>query len=144
MSVDNSTRRMDKEANEPELNPALLGAILSDPVLLQAVDPRVLQEVLVHAAAANLRRGDASTATSPPPPPAIPTPVPVFNTPKLGSQFTPVHTPQAKKFGAPFQGFQQDRNPSTPIIPNDPIASDTELTEEFEDFGGNTLKTRLF
>merc|ERR1719471_1793865 len=105
---------MDKEAKEPELNPALLGAILSDPVLLQAVDPRVLQEVLVHAAAANLRRGEASTATSPPPPPAIPTPVPVFNTPKLGSQFTPVHTPQAKKFGAPFQGFQQDRNPSTP------------------------------
>ena len=33
---------------------ALLQAVLADPVLLQAVDPRVLQAVLVSAAAVNI------------------------------------------------------------------------------------------
>ena len=37
------------------LDPALLQAVLADPVLLQAVDPHVLQAVLVQAATANLQ-----------------------------------------------------------------------------------------
>ena len=41
---------------EPDIDPALLQAVLSDPVLLQAVDPLVLQAVLVSAAAANLAK----------------------------------------------------------------------------------------
>ena len=50
------------------LDPALLQAVLADPVLLQAVDPHVLQAVLVQAATANLqldldksRRGESET-----------------------------------------------------------------------------------
>ena len=38
----------------PSIDPALLQAVLADPVLLQAVDPHVLQAVLVQAATANL------------------------------------------------------------------------------------------
>ena len=37
-----------------QLDPGLLQAVLADPVLLQAVDPNVLQAVLVSAAAINL------------------------------------------------------------------------------------------
>ena len=44
---------MDQEL-DPSLDPGLLQAVLADPVLLQAVDPKVLQAVLVTAAAANL------------------------------------------------------------------------------------------
>ena len=43
-----------EEGLEPGLDPGLLQAVLADPVLLQAVDPQVLQAVLVTAAAANL------------------------------------------------------------------------------------------
>merc|ERR1711892_846173 len=42
--------------SESDIDPALLQAVLSDPILLQAVDPLVLQAVLVSAAAANLAR----------------------------------------------------------------------------------------
>ena len=35
-------------------HPGLLQAVLNDPVLLQAVDPQVLQAVLVSAAAVNV------------------------------------------------------------------------------------------
>ena len=45
---------MGEEPLDPSLDPGLLQAVLADPVLLQAVDPRVLQAVLVTAAAANL------------------------------------------------------------------------------------------
>ena len=46
------SRRMDP--GSPNLDPGLLQAVLADPVLLQAVDPNVLQAVLVSAAAINL------------------------------------------------------------------------------------------
>ena len=45
---------MDLDPNPPELDPGLLQAVLADPVLLQAVDPQVLQAVLVSAAAVNI------------------------------------------------------------------------------------------
>ena len=45
---------MDRDPNPPELDPGLLQAVLADPVLLQAVDPKVLQAVLVSAAAVNI------------------------------------------------------------------------------------------
>lgn len=47
-----------KHSSHPEsdIDPALLQAVLSDPVLLQAVDPLVLQAVLVSAASANLAK----------------------------------------------------------------------------------------
>ena len=56
------------------IDPALLQAVLADPVLLQAVDPRVLQAVLVSAAAANLAIPNIPS----PPPSQVTTPVPVF------------------------------------------------------------------
>ena len=42
------------DPGSPNLDPGLLQAVLADPVLLQAVDPNVLQAVLVSAAAINL------------------------------------------------------------------------------------------
>ena len=52
---------MGEEAGDPSLDPGLLQAVLADPVLLQAVDPRVLQAVLVTAAAANLVNTEGDT-----------------------------------------------------------------------------------
>ena len=52
---------MDEEILDPTLDPGLLQAVLADPVLLQAVDPRVLQAVLVTAAAANLVNTEGET-----------------------------------------------------------------------------------
>jgi len=49
-----TTARMEAADIPPSLDPGLLQAVLADPVLLQAVDPAVLQAVLVTAAAANL------------------------------------------------------------------------------------------
>ena len=63
----------DRIDEDSDLNPALLQAILSDPVLLQAVDPQVLQVVLVNAAAANLVIDNTSEKQS-----SKPTPVPVL------------------------------------------------------------------
>ena len=40
------TTRMDTDTSPPQLDPGLLQAVLADPVLLQAVDPRVLQEII--------------------------------------------------------------------------------------------------
>ena len=54
---------MDLDPNPPELDPGLLQAVLADPVLLQAVDPKVLQAVLVSAAAVNIG-ADQSQAQS--------------------------------------------------------------------------------
>lgn len=59
----------------PQIDAALLRQVLEDPVLLQAVDPNVLQMVLVQAATANLLTIPAklpSTTTTPPPPPPPP------------------------------------------------------------------------
>lgn len=66
--------------------------MLADPVLLQAVDPRVLQAVLVSAAAANL---DFPNIPSTPPPQAT-TPVPFFSATRNIQQQCP------PKFGQPF------------------------------------------
>ena len=49
---------------DPSLDPGLLQAVLADPVLLQAVDPKVLQAVLVTAAAANLVSSEDSQVWS--------------------------------------------------------------------------------
>ena len=59
----------------PEIDAALLRQVLEDPALLAAVDPQVLQRVLVQAATANLLTlpgglpSTTSTTTRPPPPP---------------------------------------------------------------------------
>ena len=45
----------DEDPDLTSLDPALLQAVLADPVLLRAVDPHVLQAVLVQAATANLQ-----------------------------------------------------------------------------------------
>ena len=45
----------DDDPDLASLDPALLQAVLADPVLLRAVDPHVLQAVLVQAATANLQ-----------------------------------------------------------------------------------------
>ena len=58
-------RRMDQGTSA--LDPGLLQAVLADPILLQAVDPRVLQAVLVSAAQAT-----KLVPTLPPPVPAVP------------------------------------------------------------------------
>ena len=76
------------------LDPALLQAVLADPVLLQAVDPRVLQAVLVSAAAANL--AIPSNPLPPPLPPQVTTPVPVFPANPNFQQQSPL------KLGQPF------------------------------------------
>ena len=63
----------------PQIDAALLRQVLEDPVLLQAVDPQVLQMVLVQAAAANLLNipnflPPTTTSTTPrprPPPPPL-------------------------------------------------------------------------
>ena len=63
----------------PQIDAALLRQVLEDPVLLQAVDPNVLQMVLVQAATANLLTIPAklpSTTTTPSPPPPPPPPPP--------------------------------------------------------------------
>ena len=46
-SLSSHERRMDQDNSA--LDPGLLQAVLADPVLLQAVDPRVLQAVLVSS-----------------------------------------------------------------------------------------------
>ena len=48
-SLSSHERRMDQDNSA--LDPGLLQAVLADPVLLQAVDPRVLQAVLVSSCA---------------------------------------------------------------------------------------------
>ena len=53
---DEAEDRIDQDGDDlTSLDPALLQAVLADPVLLQAVDPHVLQAVLVQAATANLQ-----------------------------------------------------------------------------------------
>ena len=67
--------RVDPGGPPPQIDAALLRQVLEDPVLLQAVDPNVLQMVLVQAATANLLTIPAklpSTTTTPPPPPPPP------------------------------------------------------------------------
>ena len=81
------------ENEEPSINLALLSAILSDPVLLQAIDPRVLQAVLVNAASSLTNTNIQKKIASPPPDKQIPNPVPVFlskeqDPPKLGRGFS--------------------------------------------------------
>ena len=75
----------------PQIDAALLRQVLEDPVLLQAVDPNVLQMVLVQAATANLLTIPAklpSTTTTPPssPPPPTPPPPPLNPKPLLPRQ----------------------------------------------------------
>ena len=50
---DRAQDRIDED-DISSLDPALLQAVLADPILLKAVDPHVLQAVLVQAATANL------------------------------------------------------------------------------------------
>ena len=60
----------------PEIDAALLRQVLEDPALLAAVDPQVLQRVLVQAATANLLTlpgGLPSTTSTTPRPPSPPT-----------------------------------------------------------------------
>ena len=64
-SLSSQERRMDQDNSA--LDPGLLQAVLADPILLQAVDPRVLQAVLVSAAHAT-----KVVSTLPPPVPAVP------------------------------------------------------------------------
>ena len=86
----------DRIDEDSDLNPALLQAILSDPVLLQAVDPQVLQVVLVNAAAANLVIEDTPEKQS-----SKPTPVPVFT--------SEIEHTGPIKFGKPFNGVQKQK-----------------------------------
>ena len=61
--------------SESDIDPALLQAVLSDPILLQAVDPLVLQAVLVSAAAANLARPNIYSQPQPAAAPAVSHPI---------------------------------------------------------------------
>ena len=76
-SPDQASDRIDED-DITSIDPALLQAVLADPVLLQAVDPHVLQAVLVQAATANLQLElDSSSAQKKKLPsfPATPSPV---------------------------------------------------------------------
>ena len=84
---DQADDRIDEE-DISSIDPALLQAVLADPILLQAVDPHVLQAVLVQAATANLQLElDTARQSSTAPPPTIhttsTTPHPVKHTSTL-------------------------------------------------------------
>jgi len=64
--------RMDAAAHLGRIDPSLLQAVLEDPILLRAVDPRVLQAVLVSAAEANLALEEDTS--NPPTVPLTPAP----------------------------------------------------------------------
>ena len=57
-SLSSHERRMDQDNSA--LDPGLLQAVLADPVLLQAVDPRVLQAVLVSSSELAVRLSQLS------------------------------------------------------------------------------------
>ena len=90
---DHAEDRIDED-NISSIDPALLQAVLADPILLQAVDPHVLQAVLVQAATANLQLElDTARHTTVKPIPATPPPTRHTSTTPIPVKLTSTHPP---------------------------------------------------